>query len=111
MKKKIFLIAAITFIIDIISKIIIDFKFDFMNSVVIVKDFFYLSKVYNDGASWSMFSGLPILLIIVTIILLIILIIYQRKFQENKRNTLAFGRHMYCSRYHFINHSHLEKGR
>ena len=61
------------------------------HSITIINNFFYLTKVYNYGASWSVLSGYNIILIIITIIMLIILYFYQKKFRENKRNILAFG--------------------
>ncbi len=91
MKKKILLISIIIFIIDLITKLIVDFKLELTKSIEVIKNFFYLTKVFNYGASWSFLSGHQIFLIIITIIMLIILFLYQRKFQENKKNILAFG--------------------
>ncbi len=91
MKKKIFIITVLFLILDIITKLLIDFNMNLSHSITIISSFFYLTKVYNYGASWSVLSGYNILLIIITIIMLIILYFYQKKFRENKRNILAFG--------------------
>lgn len=91
MKTKTLLISIFFFLLDLITKLIIDLKLELTLSIPIINNFFYLTKVYNYGASWSFLSGHQFLLIIITIIMLIILFFYQRKFKNNKRNILAFG--------------------
>ena len=91
MKKKISLFTLIFLTIDTISKIIIDNFFNLNESKVIISNFFSLTKVYNTGASWNILAGYRFILIIITLIILILLVLYQKKFQENKRNILAFS--------------------
>ena len=91
MKKKIIIFTFIFLIIDIISKLIIDNNFILNKSLSIIPNFFYITKVYNEGASWSIMWGMQIVLIIISIIVLICLIYYQRKFILNNRNIIAFS--------------------
>lgn len=91
MKKKITIIAFILFFIDQLSKIIIDRLLLLNKSINILDRFFYLTKVYNTGVSFSMLSGKKILIIIINIIALVFLYFYLRKFKNNKRNTWAFS--------------------
>ena len=91
MKKKIKIFFIIFLTIDVISKIIIDNFLVLNKSIKIINNFFNLTKVYNNGASFSILSGYQVLLIILAIIILIFLTIYQKKFKENNRNTMAFS--------------------
>jgi len=91
MKKKIFIIGLIVLLIDIFTKLLIDNTFNLMETKPIIVNFFSLTKVYNNGASWNLFSEHRITLIIISIILLVVLIYYQKKFILNTRNIFAFG--------------------
>ncbi len=91
MKKKIIIIAVFVLIIDLVTKLLIDNSYNLNESNVIIPNFFYLTKIYNDGASWNILAGHPIIIIIITIIVLIALLIYQSRFKINLRNTLAFS--------------------
>ncbi len=91
MKKKIIIIAVFVLIIDIITKILVDNSFNLNESNVIISNFFYLTKIYNDGASWSILAGHPLIIIIISIVILIMLLIYQSRFKHNLRNIIAFG--------------------
>jgi len=91
MKKKIMFTGIFLLIIDIFTKLLIDNNFHFMETKPIIMNFFSITKVYNNGASWNILSGYRIPLIIISFIMLGILIYYQRKFKENTRNTIAFS--------------------
>ena len=91
MKKKNIILTSLFLLIDIISKLLIDKYLVLNKSYKIINNFFYITKVYNEGASWSILWGMRILLILIRIIVLIGLFYYQRKFKENKRNILAFS--------------------
>lgn len=91
MKMKVFLISLIFLAIDIITKLIANFYLELNTSIKIINNFFYLTKVYNYGASWSILSGKQIFLILLTLIMLVILFFYEKKFQHNKRNIFAFS--------------------
>lgn len=84
MRKKIFIISIITFIIDMITKY-------FIKDVVIIKYFFEFKRVTNDGAAWSMFSSKRVLLILIGFLAVYFIIKFIGDFKENKRNVYAFG--------------------
>lgn len=91
MKKGNVILTIIFLFIDVISKLLID-KYLVLNiSYKIINNFFYITKAYNEGASWSIMWGMRLLLIVITIVILIGIIFYQKKFKINKRNILAFS--------------------
>ena len=91
MKKKSLIIATIIVIIDLILKIVIDNILSINESIQVIPDIFYITKVYNTGAAWSLFEGSGVLLIIIAIVAFFLLLKYQNVFVEKKRNTLAFA--------------------
>ena len=91
MKKKSLIIATIIVIIDQVLKIVIDNILSINESIQVIPDIFYITKVYNTGAAWSMFEGSGVLLIIIAIVAFFLLLKYQNVFVEKKRNTLAFA--------------------
>ena len=91
MKKKIIILSIFLLLVDIITKYIIDIKFNLMETKEVITNFFSITKVYNYGASWNILSGYRILLIIITILVLIALFYYETKFLVNVRNTIAFS--------------------
>lgn len=91
MKKKIFIISIITLLLDQISKIIAGLYLTLNEPKIIIKNFFSLTYVYNDGAAWSLLNNQRFLLIIIGIASLMIIYSYIKDFKENKRNTIAFG--------------------
>ncbi len=91
MKKKSLIIATIIVIIDQVLKIVIDNILSINESIQVIPDIFYITKVYNTGAAWSLFEGSGILLIIIAIVAFFLLLKYQNVFVEKKRNTLAFA--------------------
>ena len=91
MKKKSLIIATIIVIIDQVLKIVIDNILSINESIQVIPNVFYITKVYNTGAAWSLFEGSGILLIIIAIVAFFLLLKYQNYFMENKRNILAFA--------------------
>ena len=70
--KKLLGISLISVVLDRIIKMII-VSLGFGNSITVIKGFFNITCMYNDGAAWSMLSGYRILLIIISIAELIVL--------------------------------------
>lgn len=91
MKKKIMLYGMLLFIFDQISKLILDKVLVLGKSYTIFDKFLYITKVYNDGVSFSMLSGHRWLVIILNILIFMFLLFYMRRFKENKRNLIAFS--------------------
>ena len=91
MRTKSLIIALFILIIDQIVKISVDAFLHVSELVTVIPNFFYFTKVYNDGAAWSIFDGSVTFLIIIAIVALIFLISYQKLFQKNFRNVAAFA--------------------
>lgn len=86
------ILTIIFFIIDIGSKLIVSNFMNVNDSIIIIKDFFYITYVRNTGAAWSMFAGKIWLLIIVSILIIgfIIWYIYKNK-PKNKLEKLGYA--------------------
>ena len=59
---------------DLVSKSLIENKYSLGENAKIIPGFIKVTVVHNDGAAWSLFSGMKVLLIIVTIAFLITLL-------------------------------------
>lgn len=91
MSKKVYILAIAIFIIDQISKALISTYLKLNESIVVIKDFFYLRYINNTGASWGILSNSRILLVILSLIAIIILIRYMYNFKKTKLNLVGFG--------------------
>ena len=80
--KKMYIISLLVVIIDRITKILVE-KFLDGKVLVIIKKFFYLTCVRNDGAAFSIFENKVLFLAILGIIALLALIYYITK--HNKK--------------------------
>ena len=56
---------------------------------IVIKDFFSLTLVFNDGAAWSLFSGRTLFLIIITVVSL--LTIYQILYKSRTKFAIISG--------------------
>lgn len=91
MKKRIFIISIISLVIDLLTKILIDNSLSIGQSYIIINNFFYLTRVSNTGAAFSILEGKVLLLSIISIITLIILIRYMKNFKTSIMSDFAFG--------------------
>ena len=91
MKKKVFLFSIILFVIDQISKLLIDKFLVLGKSYTIFDKFLYITKAYNDGVSFSMLAGHRFLIILISLAIMVFLYFYMQKFKENKKNMIAFS--------------------
>ena len=73
MKKREIIILAIVVAIDLISKYYIQSIMTLGDSTMIIKDFFYLTFVHNEGAAWGMLSGKMELFFVITIVVLVVI--------------------------------------
>ena len=71
-------------IIDIVSKLVVSNLMTVNDSILVVKNFFYITYVKNTGAAWSIFSCETLGLIIVSLIIISFIIYYISK---NKPST------------------------
>ena len=91
-KKKIIIIGIILGVIDQIIKFIVDQKIALSTNIKIIKNFFYIAKVYNQGASWSIMQGQRIILIILGILFLFVIFKFMDDFKkDNKLNIISFS--------------------
>ena len=91
MNRKILTIAMVTLVIDQITKTILENIIKLGTTKQIIKNFFYITTVHNDGAAWGIFSNQSIIIIIGTIISFFIIYKFIYGFKKNTRNNIAFG--------------------
>ena len=68
MKRKIFFISAIFFLIDLLTKVFVK-SFD-NYPITIIDGFFDIDMVMNDGAAFSSFRGYQFILIIIVLLIM-----------------------------------------
>lgn len=91
MNRKILTIAMVTLVVDQITKSILGNLIKLGTTKQIIKNFFYITTVHNDGAAWGIFSNQSIIIIIGTIISFFIIYKFIYGFKKNTRNNIAFG--------------------
>ena len=91
MKKKVIIYSFIIVIVDLISKLVIDKLLKINETISIINNFFSITKVFNRGASFSMFIGYRLLFILIGIITIVVLFKYLNYFKMNNRNIFAFS--------------------
>ena len=91
MKKKPYIIAFFFFIIDFISKQIVIHFLSLNESILVIKNFFYLTYTKNNGAAWSILKDQRLLLLIVTVIVLFLINKYMNKEELSKIENFIYG--------------------
>ena len=74
MKKRIYVLSIILFIVDLFIKLLVRNTMTLNESVNVIPNFFSITYVINDGAAFSILSGKQLFLIILSIIVLIYII-------------------------------------
>lgn len=82
----IIIISIILLCIDQISKLLVVNLLTKTNSITIIKNFFYLTYINNDGAAFSILVGKRIFLILIAVLVIVMLIRYIKK--NNIQNKL-----------------------
>ena len=92
MKKKIFIIAIICFLIDFISKLLVTSNLEVGTGFEVISGFFSISYIRNTGAAWGMLSNGTLVLAIVSIVFLVLAIkyIYDLKY-ISKLSVISYG--------------------
>ena len=91
-KNKIIFISSIILLIDQLIKYILVYNVAFSNSISIINNFFNITLIMNDGAAFSMFSGMQIGLIIISFALLAaIYLLFIKNQKLNKSDIIIFG--------------------
>ena len=80
------IISIILLCIDQISKLLVVNLLTKTNSIAIIKNFFYLTYINNDGAAFSILVGKRVLLILIAVLVIVMLIRYIKK--NNIQNKL-----------------------
>ncbi len=89
--KQIGIISIFVILFDRIIKLFVD-KLLLLNvKNKVINNFFYLTKCYNNGAAFSMFSGNILFLILITILALFIIYKYVKNNKLNKINKISYG--------------------
>ena len=91
MKKKPYIIAFFFFIIDFISKQVVIHFLSLNESILVIKNFFYLTYTKNNGAAWSILQDQRLLLLIVTVIVLFLINKYMNKEELSKLENFIYG--------------------
>ena len=91
MRKKSIIIAFFICLYDQIIKYVINNNFSDERIISVINRFFYINKVHNTGAAWSIFDGNRAFLIIVSFIALFFLIWLERSFEKSNKISIAFG--------------------
>ena len=91
LNKKTYIIAIFILIFDQIIKSLTEIYFKLNESVVVIKNFFYITVVHNTGGAWNFLENQSYLFIIFSIIALILLIKFMFSFKNNLRNNIAFA--------------------
>ena len=91
MKKKIYWLAVLFFLIDLISKQVIIRIIDLASSIKIIPNFFYLTYVRNEGAAFSIFENQQILILLVTFFALFFINNYLMNQKINKIESFSYS--------------------
>lgn len=84
-------VSALTLIFDRIIKIVVD-KYLVLNiKNVVIDNFLYITKCYNEGAAFSILNGSIIFLICASIFALIMLFKYIKSNKLNALNKVSYG--------------------
>ena len=87
-----FLLTIVFLVVDIISKLVVSKLMDVFDSIVIIKDFFYITYVKNTGAAWSIFEGWVLGLIVVSLIIISFIIYYiSKNSPKNKAEVVGYS--------------------
>ena len=91
MNKKPYIIAFFFFVIDLISKQVINQIMNIGESVKVINNFFYITYTHNKGAAWSILEDQRILLLIISVIVLFLINKFMNKEKLNKLESLSYG--------------------
>jgi signal peptidase II len=84
-----YVIIALAFILDQISKIIVRNNLNINEDIEVIRNFFYITHVENTGAAWSIFQGARWFFVAITVIMTIVLIRYLYKIKNKCFRTAA----------------------
>ena len=91
MRRKSIIITIFIALYDQVIKHVINSTFYYGELKTVISNVFYITKVYNDGAAWSTFSGNRVFLIGITLVAFVFLIWLERSFEASSKLSIAFG--------------------
>lgn len=91
MKKKIYVLASILFVIDFLTKQAVMNFIDVGDKIPIINNFFYLTHVTNTGGAWSILSGYTIMLVLIGAVTVVYIDKNFINEDLNKIETLSFS--------------------
>lgn len=91
MYKKIALYSCLIFILDQITKILVDTYINFDTSIKVIPNFFYLTRTSNTGAAFSILENKTIILVLVGFLTIYYLIKYIKEFNDKWYIVLTFS--------------------
>ena len=90
--KKMLSIIGISFILDQIIKIIVINSMNLYQSINVIRNFFNITYVRNNGAAWSILSGNRLLLILISVAALILIYFaFINSKKLNKLENISYG--------------------
>lgn len=90
--KRLYIIAFVSFILDFVCKFIITHILSFNDSIMVIRNFFYISLVKNTGGAFSIFTGSTFLLIVISFLILFGIFVYIYKNNiRNSSSLIGFG--------------------
>ena len=89
--KRIFLLSIFCFLLDFCSKrLVLEFLVE-DESIMVIKDFFYLTYVKNTGVAFSLLEGNMLFIIGMTLLVLVLIFNYVKDSCCNKIETICYG--------------------
>jgi len=89
MKKKIYLVAGITLLIDQITKVLVHL---FLNDIEIIPNFLNFTYVENTGAAWGIFDNNRMFLVCISVVTLLVISKYLKSEASiNKLTMTSYG--------------------
>ena len=91
MNKKIMFMTIFFLTLDQISKIVIDGVLKVNEVIRVIPKFFYLTRVNNPGAAFSILEGRTIFLSIISVFAILLLFKYMNEFKQTKLGNVSFS--------------------
>lgn len=91
MNKKIMIITIFFLTLDQLSKIAIDNLLKMNEIIKVIPKFFYLTRVNNTGAAFSILEGRTIFLSIISLFAVLLLFKYMNEFKQTKLGNASFS--------------------
>lgn len=91
MKKRFYILIILSFLMDLISKVIVINYLDLYQSIKVIPNFFYLTYVRNTGSAFSLFEDKQMLILLITVIALFYINKYLNKENLKKYEMISYS--------------------